>query len=190
MQNQDYTCFINKQIKSCYAYLLFFSLLLFSCSTEGDFTSEANIQPSNVEVEAQLLGDLVNLFDLIATESDAYQATLEPGKEGAEQNINPALLEEVQQNIIALSNMGVSKQRIAFAMQKGSTRRLLVEYADKATPCHDAHEARMSQVSAAAAVCFLATVSYGNIPGAGLCLVAYEAGRLASESTFRKCIDR
>lgn len=166
------------------------SLLFFSCSTESDFTSEANIQPSNVEVEAQLLGELENLFDLIATESDAYQATLEPGKERPEQSINPALLEEVQQNIIALSNMGVSEQRIALAMQNGSTRRLLIGYADKATPCHDAHEARMSQISAAAAVCLVGTVLTGNGVGAALCLVGYEAGRLASESTFRKCIER
>jgi hypothetical protein len=166
------------------------SLLLVSCSTEGDLTGEANVQPSNVEVEAELLGKLENLFDLIATESDAYQATLELGKEGAEQNINPALLEEVQQNIIALSNMGVSEQRIAFSMQNGSSRRLLVEYTDKATPCHDAHEGRMSQISAVAAVCLVGTVITGNALGAALCLVGYEAGRLASESTFRKCINR
>lgn len=167
-------------------------LFLTSCNDADAIQGFDQDQLLPQPTESALLHDFQEVLTQIVLENNTHAYPTGITTEALIENVTPELLDQYERIATQMADLQLPSDLVAEAMQKaGMTTSIQVHGTqEKGTPCHDAHEARMAQVSAAAAVCLASTVYTGTIPGALLCIVGYESSRLASESTLRKCINR
>jgi len=166
-------------------------LSLFACTKSSEIVS-VNVEGEALLIQEILIEDLTNLAEEFASLTPLDRTKYgETEKNSSNDQLNKAYAERFVALMVELNDVGVSEDEISAAFLLGSSRatnsRSLLE---KATPCHDAHVARMRGLDAAAALCVSLNGIAGNVPGVLTCLAAFEIGKLVSEDVLLDCIKR
>ena len=166
-------------------------LFLFTCTKSSEIVS-VNVEGEALLVQKNLIEEFANLTEeftsLTHIDRTKYDST---EKNDSNDQVNQAYAERFFALMAELNDAGVSEDEISAAFLTGSSRATNSRFSlEKATPCHDAHVARMRGLDVAAATCVTLNGVVGNVPGVLTCLVFFEAGKLVSEDVLRKCIER